>query len=157
MALESVLLRRFPFVCAVALAVSPIIASTPGQEATALTRELMSPFCPGLLLSDCQSAGARELRAEIRRRFEAGESKTEIVDDLVLRFGPGLRGQPEPRGIGAVAWAIPLLLATATFLGLVWRLRAATARVRQLDSPLASATEDPLVTARIEDELHAMD
>ena len=38
-----------------------------------VTHELMSPFCPGLLLADCRSDGARHLRAEIGRRLVESE------------------------------------------------------------------------------------
>jgi cytochrome c-type biogenesis protein CcmH/NrfF len=93
MIFRSALVGRFVLVFVTGLAWSPCVASAQSREAAELTRELMSPFCPGLLLSDCQSSGARDLRAEIRARVDAGESKGQIVDDLVARFGPGVRGR----------------------------------------------------------------
>ena len=49
-------------------------------EARALSGELMSPFCPVLLLTTCRSQGAVMPRGEIAARFQAGESRKAIVD-----------------------------------------------------------------------------
>jgi cytochrome c-type biogenesis protein CcmH/NrfF len=157
MVLKSGLLLGVVFAGLAALVAVPVAAATPGQDAAALSRELMSPFCPGLLLSDCQSSGAQELRLEIRRRFEAGESRAAIVDDLVQRFGPGVRGRPEARGFGTVAWVFPVVIAVATLLLLVSRLRRATAASGEPEARPAPAPEDPTTRARIDDELYAMD
>jgi cytochrome c-type biogenesis protein CcmH/NrfF len=157
MVFRSPLSRRFVLACAMTLVGFPVLAGTPDQDAAALTRQLMSPFCPGLLLADCQSSGASELRAEIRARVDAGESKNAIIDDLVLRFGAAVRGQPEPHGFGVVAWGFPVLLAAVTFVPLVRRLRAATVHVRETEPGLPPSDGDRLTAARIDDELSAMD
>ena len=50
-------------------------AETPTEKARAayaLSRELMSPYCPGRTLADCPSPDAAALREEIRDRIEAG-------------------------------------------------------------------------------------
>jgi cytochrome c-type biogenesis protein CcmH len=149
--------RRFVLVLATGLAWWPSLANAHDQQAAALTRELMSPFCPGLLLSDCQSSGAGDLRAEIRARLEAGESKDQIVEDLVVRFGPGVRGRPETQGFGGVAWAFPLFLGVGTLLVVVRRLRKATPDANEQRCAPASADEDTVTAARIDAELCALE
>ncbi len=157
MGVRSVHWRWFVLACAVIALGGPLWATTPTDETAALTRQLMSPFCPGLLLADCQSSAAAELRAEIRDRLEAGESRVEVVDDLVLRFGPGVRGQPEPRGFAVLLWIVPLGLGAAALVGLAWRLRASSSPTGGAAASGASPIDDPLITARIDDELCAMD
>jgi cytochrome c-type biogenesis protein CcmH len=150
------MIRRMTYgvLCALVLAAGPAHADDAAVRAAALARELMSPFCPGLLLADCQSSGAQELRTEIRDRVGRGDTSDEIVNDLVARFGPQVRAVPTPEGFGLWAWAFPGLLGAATFLVLAGRLRRATLH-GPTSEPLPA--EDPAVTARLDQELWALD
>ena len=140
--------------CALLLAATPADADDAGARAVALARELMSPFCPGLLLADCRSPGAQELRAEIRDRVERGETTEEIVNDFVARFGPGVRAVPAAEGVGLVVWVFPGLVGAATLLVLVWRLRRATLHHRTSES---MAPGDDSMSARLDREIWALD
>jgi cytochrome c-type biogenesis protein CcmH/NrfF len=142
-------------VCVCVLAAAPANADDAGADAVALARELMSPFCPGLLLVDCQSSGAYELRTEIRDRLGRGDTRDDIVNELVARFGPHVRAVPTPEGLGLVVWAFPGVLGAATLLVLARRLRRAT-RYDPTLHPLLPA-EDPAVAARLDQELWALD
>jgi cytochrome c-type biogenesis protein CcmH/NrfF len=142
-------------VCAFVLAAAPADADEAGARAHSLARSLMSPFCPGLLLADCQSSRAQELRAEIRGRFGRGETRDQIENDLVARFGPHVRAVPTSAGVGLLAWVLPALLAPATFLVLAWRLRQAMQH-DPTPEPLRPA-EDPAVAARLDQELLALE
>jgi cytochrome c-type biogenesis protein CcmH/NrfF len=48
--------------------------------------ELMSPYCPGLMLADCPSPDAFELRAEIRARLAAGDPPAQVKENIRARF-----------------------------------------------------------------------
>jgi cytochrome c-type biogenesis protein CcmH/NrfF len=120
-----------------------------------IARELMSPFCPGLLLADCQSSGAHGLRAEIRSRLDAGETSRAIVDDLARRYGASLRGAPTMEGVGILAWGLPPVLGIASFLLLAGWVRTSAPPVPGPDQR-GSTTMDPLM-ARVDQELLALD
>lgn len=77
-----------------------------GRRAYALSRDLMSPYCPGRTLADCPSPDAAAVRQEIRKRMRAGESAARVRADLELRFGDAVRGVPR----SAIGWLIPALL-----------------------------------------------
>lgn len=134
-------------------------AQTSGGEASALTHALMSPFCPGLLLADCRSEGARELRAEIARRLEAGEASSAIEADLVRRFGPEIRTVPEFRGLGILAWMGPAMLGVGGFAVLVVAIRSAMGRrpTQEERADDALANKDPAMLERLQDELDDLD
>jgi cytochrome c-type biogenesis protein CcmH len=124
------------------------------EQATALTRQLMSPFCPGLLLADCQSEGAVDLRDEIRRRLLAGEPVKAIEGDIVTRFGPAVLGLPPLEGFGLVAWIGPLALGLAALGVVVLALRKATPRAdpSRQDGD-ARGPDDLVMENRLQDEL----
>ncbi len=51
-----------------------------------LTDELKSPYCPGKTLQTCTSYQAFELRREIKRMVEAGQTDEQILTTLQARF-----------------------------------------------------------------------
>lgn len=128
------------------------------QQAFTLSGQLMSPFCPGLLLSSCQSQGAHDLKAEITRRLEAGETQEVIVADLVRRFGPNIRGAPEMRGVGLIAWLGPAVIGGVgvLILGVALRRFARPGPDAEAGTP-TQAESSPELSARVDEELDALD
>jgi cytochrome c-type biogenesis protein CcmH/NrfF len=86
----------------------PARAESPSTVATAVSHNVMSPFCPGLTLHDCPSDAAAALRARIESWAREGRSRTEIMARLRAEYGPSIAASPEPRGRGLVAWLVPV-------------------------------------------------
>jgi cytochrome c-type biogenesis protein CcmH len=136
-----------------------VLAQSAEQQTSALTHQLMSPYCPGLLLADCRSEGALDLRAEILRRLKEGESAAAVADDLIARFGTAIRTVPAFSGVGIVVWIGPLVLGLAGFSVLVVSVRTAT-RHRDSDSQAlddGNLNGDGGLNERLQDELDALD
>ena len=95
-------------------------ADTPGWSYQ-LAHDIMSPFCPGLSLSDCPSPNAAELREWIIEQEAAGASQEAVEEQLLARFGDQLLQAPRPEGAGLFAYAIPLavFLLGAAFVGMM--------------------------------------
>lgn len=127
------------------------------QRTMALAAQLMSPYCHGLLLSNCQSQGGHDLREEIGRRLAAGESEAQIVDDLVYRFGPDVRAVPVAAGMGLVAWVAPVLIAFASVVVLALVLRRFTAGARDEGRHTAVPAEPADLRARLDQALADLD
>ena len=116
----------------------------------------MSPYCQGLLLANCQSSGAHDLRAEIRAASK-GETRHDIVDDLAKRYGASIRPEPTMDGVGALAWVLPGALAIASFLLLTRWLRNSASRVDVPERGEATTIEEDPLIARVDQELLAVD
>jgi cytochrome c-type biogenesis protein CcmH/NrfF len=82
-------------------------AEPSASRARAIEREVWSPYCPGRLLVDCTTDQARELRNEIDRRVERGESTDEILSWIRSNHGDEALARPEARGVGLVIWLVP--------------------------------------------------
>ena len=119
------------------LAVAALLACHPAidpdteraRQANELSRNLMSPFCPGRTIADCGSPDATTVREEIRDALATGESPESIRKRIEARFGADrVIGVPRS-GIG---WALPIgmLLAGAGLL--------AVALVRSVKPPRAT-------------------
>jgi cytochrome c-type biogenesis protein CcmH len=118
---------------AIAVAVAAAMALGAGRgpdpEAVPTPREVqdrvMSPYCPGLTLTECPSTQAVELRERVREKVEAGWTNREIDGWLVSTYGESVLGRPR----GAASWLAPALAvalgAALLALGLARRARRA--------------------------------
>jgi len=134
-------------VCAAALGTVAQGAGRP--SASALEGELVCPVC-GTTLDQSDSPVAQRMKAYIRRRIAAGDSKKQIEDALVAQFGPRVLATPSKSGFGLLAWLVPLVVVggaavVIAFLVRTWsRRRAPPAGERPLDSDLERRVDEEL-------------
>lgn len=126
------------------------------QQASDLAHQLMSPFCPGKLLSDCTSPNAGVLRKEMAERIAGGESPEAVKAALVRQYGAEILGAPEPEGVGLLVWVLPALLAAASAAAIGWKVVTA-ARETRARPVAAAASVDTATFARLDDELRELD
>jgi cytochrome c-type biogenesis protein CcmH len=125
-----------------------------------LERELICPTChESLALSN--SAIADRMRAFIRARIAAGDTKSEIKDQLVDQFGESVLAAPPKRGFNLLAWLLPLvgLAAGAVVLAVLARRWS---RTRSGPAPVdpsgnGRAGLDPELERRLDEELARFD
>ena len=89
------------------------------RAAHALSRDLMSPFCPGRTLADCPSPDAAAVRQEIRALVDRGVAEAEIRSMLEARYGDAVRGVPK----SLWGWLLPGLILLAGAVALLVALR----------------------------------
>lgn len=133
---------RKGFVVAIFLAVGAVAASLilsargPDPDAVPSAAEVsertMSPFCPGLTLSECPSQQSTELRGRVTSKVQAGWTNREIDEWLVQSYGQSILGRPQ----GALPYVVPtsVFLVSAvsvTVFALRW------SRARRLGEPAA--------------------
>ncbi len=80
----------------------------PAGWAYDLSRDTMSPFCPGRSLADCPSPQAESLRMWILVQEAAGRSRADVEAELLERYGDAVRGAPRAVGFGLAAYVIPV-------------------------------------------------
>jgi cytochrome c-type biogenesis protein CcmH len=153
-------LRLFAAV-AVALAFAgPAAGSDQHPTLAELEREVICPTCHTTLALS-SSPIADRMRAFIRGRIAAGDTKTEIKDELVAQFGESVLAAPPKSGFNLLAWLLPLVgigiaaLALAA-LAFRWsRRRADPASAGQ--SPNGRGRLDPELERRVDEELARFD
>lgn len=141
------------FLTALALALS-LAAPASGSERqptlSELEREVFCPTCR-TLLEQSHAPIAERMRAFIRTRIAAGDTKSEIKARLVADFGQSVLAAPPARGFNLLVWILPIggLLGAGAVIGLVvWRWRTASAA----DGP-APLGIDPQIDRDIERRL----
>ena len=133
---------------ALALALAgPAAASEQRPTSAELESELVCPVCETTL--DTSNAPiALRMKAFIRERIAAGDTKSEIKAALVEQFGPSVLAVPPKRGFELIAWVLPLaglLLGLVAVGVLAWRW---SRRAPDEAGPL-----DPALERRLDDEL----
>jgi cytochrome c-type biogenesis protein CcmH len=107
-----------------ALALAPAAPASERQPTQAeLEGELVCPTCH-TTLDQSNAPVALRMKAFVRERIAAGDTKSEIKEQLVAQFGKGVLAAPETEGFDLLAWVLPLagLLAGGAVLSfLLWR------------------------------------
>jgi cytochrome c-type biogenesis protein CcmH len=140
------------------LLAAPAGASEERPTAAELESELVCPVCEATL--DTSNAPvALRMKAFIRRRIAAGDTKSEIKAELVDQFGPAVLAEPPKKGFELVAWVLPLagLALGAAAVGVfAWRW----SRTRGSDDEPPGETVaplDPALERQLDDELARFD
>ena len=136
-------------------AVPAAVASEEHPTLSELEREVVCPTC-NTTLEMSRSPVADRMRGFIRRRIDAGDTKSEIKDALVAEFGEEVLAAPPPRGFNLLAWLLPLggsvlALVAVAILARRWtHRRADTAGGPALNG---RASIDPALERRLDEEL----
>jgi cytochrome c-type biogenesis protein CcmH len=150
-----------------ALSLAALLASAStaaaGEERPTLADledEIVCPVCTPETLAQSNSPIAERMRAFIRRRIAAGDSKSEIKEKLVAQFGEQVLAAPPKSGFNTLAWVLPLAggaIAVAAIGILAYRW----SRAREPVPPSASVNGrpplDPELERRLDDELARFD
>ena len=80
------------------------------KEVSDISNELMCPVCRGQTVAESNSSLANDFREIIRKKLEAGESKQEILNYFIDRYGESVLASPPAKGIRLIVWVTPLLV-----------------------------------------------
>lgn len=123
---------RFFQICVILVTAHVLVGSSiahgdANEEARRVYGSVMSPFCPGRLLSDCPSEQATRLKDQILDDLNSGKTSKEVLNQLEGRFGPAVRAMPTGAGMGLVAWVVPpIFFIIALAAGSLWLSRRRT-------------------------------
>ena len=143
-------MSRLAVLCVVALLVAPVAqASERRPTLSELEGEVMCPVC-GTTLDQSNAPAALQIKRVIQRRIAAGDTKSEIKDQLVAEYGEAILAAPRREGFGLLAWWLPLagIIVAAAVIGVgAWRW--SRGREREPEGPRL----DPALERRLDDEL----
>ena len=103
------------------------LARTTEERVHDLASATRCPTCRSQSVAESGAPIAREIRTDIARRVEAGESDDQIRDFLVGRFGQDVLLTPPASGVAGLVWVIPVVAVVLAAAGLAvafWRWRA---------------------------------
>jgi len=121
------------------------------RAAEAIDAALVAPCCFMQQVSVHPSRAAEEVRLDVRARLAAGQSRQQILDAYVARYGRRILAEPSPSGFGVMLYGGSIVLLLTSVVTVTLCLRRA---VRPAARPLVTTTDvDAGTAARIDDEL----
>ncbi len=112
------------------------------EQFRVLTEELRCPKCQNQNLSDSNSPIASDMRREIHRMVEDGQSNQQVVDFMVARYGDFVRYRPKRDSSTALLWYGPIALLAFGILIVVLIARRRKPVEDTKKEPEASLAED---------------
>jgi cytochrome c-type biogenesis protein CcmH len=92
------------------LVASLLLAGTkPKMEDVAGKLSCYCGTCPHLTVTVCTCDLADEIKANIQKMIDAGQSEQQIIDSFVAKYGPVVLATPPKSGFNLTAWAIPIV------------------------------------------------
>jgi cytochrome c-type biogenesis protein CcmH len=131
--------------------VAPRYPAAVETEASRIFNSMMSPYCPGLLIANCPSPGAADLKQRVKMQLAAGVSPESVRAELRATYGTQVDAVPPAEGFGLLAWIIPIVALLGGGTIVVWWVRGrGRDRAGQAARPDAL---DPQAQARLDREL----
>jgi cytochrome c-type biogenesis protein CcmH len=122
-------------------------ASTDADRVFALSRAIACPQCDGQPVAESQSPVAQEIRADIARRVDAGETDEQIRGYYADTYGQRVLLRPTSEGVAGLVWVLPVASAVAG----IAVLAVVSRRWSRRPLPAASETDAELVARALRD------
>jgi cytochrome c-type biogenesis protein CcmH len=120
------------------------IMSDPVREARArdLSRELRCMVCQNQSIDDSEAPLARDLRLLVRERIAAGDSDSQVIEFLVVRYGEFVLLKPRLNPHTWLLWLLPPLALAGGGVALWTQARRRVKSSRRDDASLFKLTAD---------------
>ncbi len=79
------------------------------EQAQEISRSLMCPICPGQTIDQSSSELSAQMRLLVREKLEQGETRDEILQFFVERYGEAVLAAPVKSGFNLIVWLTPIL------------------------------------------------
>ena len=147
--------RSLVWLCLLAAAVSSLVVSTQlvGPPRTnedrvrSLSEDFACPTCDGQSVAESNAVVAEEIRREIRRQVDDGQTDEQITNALVASYDESIDLRPRSGGVVGLIWILPVVVMVFGFAALASVFR----RWRLTEAQSASAEDVELVRSLRED------
>jgi cytochrome c-type biogenesis protein CcmH len=105
-----------------ALAIGTFAAGPPAtaeDRMLAIAETIKCPTCRSQSTADSDAPASQEIRAEILRRIDQGQTDDDIRDYFASRFGEQILLTPSSSGTAGLVWILPIVGVVGAAAGLV--------------------------------------
>ena len=139
-----------------------VIAQNSEEEALQKTaRELyeriMCPICAGQTIAQSNSGTSVQMRDLVLKKLRQGETKEEILQYFVSRYGERIMTKPNKKGLNLMLWFLPFVFIALATIVIYLLIRHWSARVQAETVPRLEETRLNEYKDRIEKELKEFD
>ena len=110
------------------------------SRAREISQQLRCPVCQGENIDESNAPISRDLRLYVRERLVAGDSDSEVLDNVADRFGEYVLFEPRAEGINWLLWLSGPLMGMIALI-VAWRFLVGRAQARPEDEARLSEAE----------------
>ncbi len=139
-----------------------VIAQNPEEEALQKTaRELyeriMCPICSGQTIAQSNSGTSIQMRDLVLKKLRQGETKEEILQYFVSRYGERIMTKPNKKGLNLMLWFLPFVFIALAAIVIYLLIRHWSTRVQAETVPRFEEAQLNEYKERLEKELKEFD
>lgn len=112
------------------------------EKAQDVYRSLMCPLCPGQTIDQSQTELSAQMRAIVSEKLERGETKEEILQFFVERYGEAVLAAPVKTGFNLLVWFAPIVGIVVGAVVIAFTIRRWVRRGKESSSRLPISTAD---------------
>ncbi|TML10830.1 MAG: cytochrome c-type biogenesis protein CcmH [Actinobacteria bacterium] len=121
---------------------------TNAERSLDLAEQFACPVCEGQSVAQSDSAAAKNIRAEIDKRIDQGQTNEQITAFLIGSFSESISLKPRASGVVGLVWITPVVAFVTAVAGLIvvfrrWRL-AEVAEATEADRVLVERARSKL-------------
>jgi cytochrome c-type biogenesis protein CcmH len=98
-------------------------APTPEERVLSIAETIRCPSCKSQSSASSDTPSSKAVRLLIAERIAEGDTDEEIRDFVASRYGREVLLDPSGSGVGALVWALPVIVVIGAVAGLVVRFR----------------------------------
>ena len=107
---------------------NPLEGTYSESQAQGIDRMIMCPVCPAETIDQAQVEISMQMRKIVREMLSQGNSRDEILDFFVERYGNDILAAPPKSGANLVAWLMPVVAVVGGLVAVYFILRSMTRR-----------------------------
>ncbi|MBA0216156.1 cytochrome c-type biogenesis protein CcmH [Pectobacterium brasiliense] len=115
---------------------------TQEQQFRELTMQLRCPKCQNNSIADSNSMIASDMRQKVYELMQQGQTKEQVVDYMVDRYGYFVTYEPPITPFTILLWLLPALFLAAG----AWMIIRRTRRIRSVKEPMSEQDKKRLQT-----------
>ncbi len=141
---------------------STVFAQYPAEGALEKTaREIysriMCPICAGQTIAQSNSGTSTQMRNLVLKKLRQGETKEEILQYFVSRYGERIMTKPNKKGLNLMLWFLPFVFMALAAIVIYLLIRRWSTRVQAQTVPRFEDAQLAEYKERLEKELKEFD
>ena len=89
------------------------------KQVSEISIELLCPVCRGQTVAESNSDLANDFRVIIKTKLQEGQSREEILNYFISRYGDSVLSSPPAKGIRLIIWILPVAVLLFGLISLI--------------------------------------
>ena len=123
------------------------------KQVSEISNELLCPVCRGQTVAESNSDLANDFRVIIKTKLQEGQSREEILNYFISRYGDSVLSSPPAKGIRLIIWILPVAV---LLFGLISLIRFLKIKSKIQERSIRSIESDKYLN-EVDKELNKLD